>query len=83
MLKKSLQIQDDESISAQKWQDSYYVVTDAVLEDPANMIGVLFRAADERLAGTLSAVDLFQFTNGINGKILLSIMTTTPTPTAS
>jgi hypothetical protein len=34
---------------------------------PANMMGVPFVPADERLVGTPAAVDLFQFTNGING----------------
>lgn len=45
----------------------YYIVTDAVPEDPANMMGVPFVPADERLIGTPAAVDLFQFMNGING----------------
>jgi hypothetical protein len=45
----------------------YYIVTDAVPEMPANMMGVPFVPADERLVGTPAAVDLFQFTNGING----------------
>jgi hypothetical protein len=45
----------------------YYIVTDAVPEDPASMMGVPFVAADERLVGTPAAVDLFQFMNGING----------------
>jgi hypothetical protein len=45
----------------------YYIVTDAVPEMPASMMGVPFVAADERLVGTPVAVDLFQFTNGING----------------
>jgi hypothetical protein len=45
----------------------YYIVTDAVPEMPASMMGVPFVAADDRLVGTPVAVDLFQFTNGING----------------
>jgi hypothetical protein len=45
----------------------YYIVTDAVPEDPANMMGVPFVPADEILVGTPAAVDLFQFMNGING----------------
>jgi hypothetical protein len=45
----------------------YYIVTDAVPEMPASMMGVPFVAADENLVGTPVAVDLFQFTNGING----------------
>jgi hypothetical protein len=45
----------------------YYIVTDAVPEDPASMMGVPFVAADENLIGTPVAVDLFQFMNGING----------------
>jgi hypothetical protein len=45
----------------------YYIVTDAVPEDPANMMGVSFVPADERVVGTPVVVDLFQFMNGING----------------
>jgi hypothetical protein len=45
----------------------YYIVTDAVPEDPANMMGVPFVPADANVLGTPVAVDLFQFTNGING----------------
>jgi hypothetical protein len=45
----------------------YYVVTDATPEMPATMMGVPNVAGDERLARTPVAVDLFQFTNGING----------------
>jgi hypothetical protein len=45
----------------------YYIVTDAVPEMPASMMGVPFAAADENLVGTPVTVDLFQFTNGING----------------
>ena len=45
----------------------YYIVTDAVPDMPAAMMGVPFVAADEKLATTSVAVDLFQFMNGING----------------
>jgi hypothetical protein len=45
----------------------YYIVTDAVPEMPASMMGVSFVPADEKLIGTQVAPDLFQFTNGING----------------
>jgi hypothetical protein len=45
----------------------YYIVTDAVPEMPASMMGVPFVAADENVIGTPVAPDLFQFTNGING----------------
>jgi hypothetical protein len=45
----------------------YYIVTDATPDMPANMMGVSHVAADEQLVGTPVAVDLFQFTNGING----------------
>jgi hypothetical protein len=45
----------------------YYTVTDAAPDMPAAMMGVPFVAADEKLATTPVAVDLFQFMNGING----------------
>ena len=45
----------------------YYIVTDAVPEMPASMMGVSFVPADEKLIGTPVVPDLFQFTNGING----------------
>ena len=45
----------------------YYIVTDAVPEMPANMMGVVFAPSDEKLTTTPVAVDLTQFTNGING----------------
>ena len=45
----------------------YYIVTDAVPEMPANMMGVVFASSDEKFATTPVAVDLTQFTNGING----------------
>jgi hypothetical protein len=45
----------------------YYVVTDATPEMPASMMGVTPVRLNEKLVGTPVAVDLFQFTNGING----------------
>ena len=45
----------------------YYIVTDAIPEMPASMMGVPSVPLDEKLAGTGVAVDLFQFSNGING----------------
>ncbi len=45
----------------------YYIVTDAAPEMPANMMGVVFAPSDEKLATTPVAVELTQFTNGING----------------
>ncbi|MGI0020842.1 MAG: DUF7482 domain-containing protein [Nitrososphaera sp.] len=45
----------------------YYIVTDATPEMPATMMGVPSVAADEGLAATPVAVDLFQFMNGIKG----------------
>ena len=45
----------------------YYIVTDATPKMPADMMGVAYVPADEKLASTPLAVDLFQFMNGING----------------
>ncbi|MGI9010310.1 MAG: DUF7482 domain-containing protein [Nitrososphaeraceae archaeon] len=45
----------------------YYIVTDATPEMPANMMGVVHAPSDEKLATTPAAVELTQFTNGING----------------
>jgi hypothetical protein len=45
----------------------FYIVTDATPEMPAKMMGVSNVPADEQLATTAVAVDLFQFMNGING----------------
>jgi plastocyanin len=45
----------------------YYIATDAAPQMPADIIGVPFVSSDERLVGTPSIIDLFQFTNGING----------------
>jgi hypothetical protein len=43
----------------------YYIVTDATPDMPATMMGVSNAPTDEKLIPT--AVDLFQFMNGING----------------
>jgi hypothetical protein len=43
----------------------YYIVTDATPDMPATMMGVSNAPNDEKIATT--AVDLFQFMNGING----------------
>jgi plastocyanin len=45
----------------------YYIATDAAPQMPADIIGVPFVPSDEKLVGTPSTIDLFQFTNGING----------------
>ena len=45
----------------------YYIATDATPNMPANMMGVPYVQSDEKLVGTPVVVDLFQFTNGING----------------
>ena len=45
----------------------YYIVTDATPKIPADMMGVANVPSNEKLASTPVAVDLFQFTNGING----------------
>ena len=45
----------------------YYIVTDATPKSPADMMGVTYVPAEENLASTPLAVDLFQFMNGING----------------
>jgi hypothetical protein len=45
----------------------YYIVTDATPKMPADMMGVSYVPAEEKLASTPIAVDLFQFKNGING----------------
>ena len=46
---------------------TYYIVTDATPEMPANMMGVSHVPINEELVGTPVAPGLFQFTNGING----------------
>jgi hypothetical protein len=45
----------------------YYIATDATPKMSADMIGVPYVQSDEKLVGTSVVVDLFQFTNGING----------------
>jgi plastocyanin len=45
----------------------YYIATDAAPQMPADIIGVPYVSSDEKLVGTPSTIDLFQFTNGING----------------
>jgi hypothetical protein len=45
----------------------YYIVTDATPKMPADMMGVSYVPAEEKLASTPVTVDLFQFMNGING----------------
>jgi hypothetical protein len=45
----------------------YYIVTDATPEMPASMMGVIYTDSDEKLATTPAALELTQFTNGING----------------
>jgi hypothetical protein len=45
----------------------YYIVTDATPKMPADMMEVAYVPSNEKLASTPVAVDLFQFTNGING----------------
>ena len=45
----------------------YYIVTDATPSDPAEMMGIPFSPRLENLITNSSAVDLFQFKNGIKG----------------
>lgn len=45
----------------------YYIVTDAAPSGPAEMMGVPFSPTSENLITNSSAVDLFQFQNGIKG----------------
>ena len=45
----------------------YYIVADATPEMPAAMMGVTLAPLDEKLLYSAVVVDLFQFTNGING----------------
>ncbi len=45
----------------------YYIVTDAVPEGPAKMMGVVYAPKTESLAESAAAIDLFQFGNGIRG----------------
>ena len=45
----------------------YYIVTDAVPQKSADMMGIVYAPSDERLAKTPVAIDLYQFKNGIKG----------------
>ena len=45
----------------------YYIVADVTPQMPAAMMGVTLASLDEKLLSTPAVVDLFQFTNGING----------------
>ncbi|MEK6865440.1 MAG: hypothetical protein AABX06_03090, partial [Thermoproteota archaeon] len=45
----------------------YYIVTDATPSGPAEMMGVPFSPTSENLITNSSAVDLFQFQNGVKG----------------
>jgi hypothetical protein len=45
----------------------YYIVADATPQMPAAMMGVTFASLDGKLLSSAVVVDLFQFTNGING----------------
>ena len=45
----------------------YYIVADATPQMPAAMMGVTFASLDEKILPSVAVVDLFQFTNGING----------------
>jgi len=51
----------------------YYIATYATPKMPADMIGVPYVQSDEKLIGMSVVVDLFQFTNGINGSGLLEM----------
>ncbi len=60
----------------------YYIVTDATPSGPAEMMGVPFSPSSENLITNSSAVDLFQFQNGIKGSGPLGFQSiiTTVTP---
>lgn len=45
----------------------YYIVTDASMEDPANMMGVVYTPKTAALVVSSASSDLYQFTNGIQG----------------
>lgn len=51
----------------QDGKTAYYIATDASPKIPADMIRVPYVQLDEKLIGMPIVVDLFQFTNGING----------------
>jgi len=48
-------------------QTIYYIVTDATPSGPAEMMGVPYSSTSKNLIASNSAVDLFQFKNGIKG----------------
>jgi len=45
----------------------YYIVTDTVMADPANMMGVILANKTQATLTTSASSDLFQFGNGITG----------------
>ncbi len=45
----------------------YYIVTDATPANPANNMGVIYSPVSAALIVNAAAVDLFQFTNGLEG----------------
>ena len=51
----------------------YYIATYARPKTPADMIGEPYVHSDEKLIGMPVVLDLFRFTNGINGSGLLEM----------
>jgi hypothetical protein len=51
----------------------YYIATYATPKTPTDMIGEPYVQSDDKLIGMSVVVDLFQFTNGINGSRLLEM----------
>jgi hypothetical protein len=45
----------------------YYIVTDTVMADPANMMGVILANKTQATLTSSASSDLFQFMNGIKG----------------
>ena len=45
----------------------YYIVTDASMKDPADMMGVIYTPKTADLIASSASSDLYQFTNGISG----------------
>jgi len=45
----------------------YYIVTDASMKDPADMMGVIYTPKTADLVASSASSDLYQFTNGISG----------------
>ncbi len=45
----------------------YYIVTDATMQDPAKMMGVVFANKTQATLVSSASSDLYQFTNGIKG----------------